>query len=208
MKGNEEHTRPVRHQRPERSGHGLNERLAAISSNGCGARARNLSSRMPSKPAFCGRDHVETDGPSLSIYRHGPKATGGMSPVSAVAILSRYRRRLSSESPRPILGSSGRSLESAFETFEEATRHDDRTELCELTSSKQDRADELVLVRAIRAAAERPNASDVASLLLIAQAVPNNATGLDDVLQAPGLSGRSWLSCARPKDSSGASSIC
>lgn len=184
MNGNEEHDRDVRHHQLERSGDGLNERLAVHFLKRLRREAERLALADAVEAGILRRDPVDMNGQSLTVYRHGPKASEGMAPELAVAILSRHRRRPSSESPRPILGSSGLSFESTFETFEETTRHDDHTELCETAPSKQDRADELVLVRAIRAAAEPPNASDVATLLLIAQAVADGEIGLRDVLQA------------------------
>lgn len=183
MNGNEDHDRSVRQQQPERSGHGLNERLAAHFLKRLRRESEKLALADAVEAGILLWGRVETDGPSPAIYRHGPKASDGMSPELAVAVLARHRRKPSSESSRPVLGSSGLSFESAFETFEETVRHADRAELCEPTSSKRNRAGELVLVRAIRTAAEPPRASDVATLHLIAQAVANNTTDLDDVLR-------------------------
>lgn len=183
MNGNEEHARPVRQQRPEHSGDGLNERLAVHFLKRLRRESEKLALEDAVEAGILRREDVASHGRVLSVYRGNPE-TGGMSLELAVATVSRHRRKPSPESLRPILGPSGLSLESAFETFEETARHADRAELCETIPSKQDRASELVLVRAVRTAAEPPHASDVATLLLIAQAVADDETGLCNVLRA------------------------
>lgn len=183
MNGNEERAHPARHQRTERGSHGPNERLAGHFLKRLRRESEKLALADAVEGGILRRNLVETHGRTLTVYRRGPNASDEMSPELAVAVLARHRRKPSSESSRPVLGSSGLFLESAFETFEETARHADHAELCETPPSKQDRAGELVLMRAIRAAAERPNASDVATLLLIAQAVVDSETGLRDVLR-------------------------
>lgn len=184
MNGNEGHDRPVRQQRSERSGHGLNERLVAHFLKRLRRESEKLALTDAVEADILRRDTVETDGPSLSIYRHGPKAGVGMSLELATATVSRHQRRPSSENPRPILGSPDFAFDTDIETSGMQAGKSPDAALREAGCQELKQVNDLALVRAIRIAAEPPRASDVATLLLIAQAVADDKAGLDNILRA------------------------
>jgi hypothetical protein len=106
-----------------------------------------------------------------------------ISPRQAVAMLSRHRRRLPDETTHPILGSDGFLIDTDTEAGSTPREQSPPTSAAPWSPERL-RRDDLALVKAIRGAAEPPSAADVAAMLLLAQAVPDNATALADVLRA------------------------
>jgi hypothetical protein len=129
------------------------------------------------------QEDVESRGRLLTVYRCHQEAARAISPTQAVAMLSRHRRRLPDETTHPILGSDGLAIDTDTEAGATPGEQPHRTSPAP-SSPEQVRHDDLALVKAIRAAAESPSAADVATMLLLAQAMPDNAAALAEVLRA------------------------
>jgi len=176
MKRRKKRSRHVRPEQHDQAGSSMNERLARhlLDRLRRKAMAQVLSDAIQAE-ILCQED-VESHGRVLSVYRAN-RETGVISPTQAVAKLSRHRRRLPDETPHPILGSD----EFAFDTDTEAgVTPGEQPHLTSAapSSPEQARHDDLALVKAIRATAEPPSAADVAAILLLAQAVPDNGAAL------------------------------
>ena len=119
---------------------------------------------------FLREEYVDSSGRVLQVFHPGealPQATSGK---QAAAMLARRRRRLFHEVPHPVLGSGDVPVE------------EDGPELSATTSAARIRPDHAPpektapatdIMRAVREAAEPPRPSEVACLLLVAQAVSN-----------------------------------
>lgn len=119
---------------------------------------------------FLREEYVDSGGRVLQVFHRGealPQTTSGK---QAAATLARRRRRLFEEVAHPVLGSGDVSVEK------------DEPELPPTTSAARIRRDHAPpentalateIVRAVREAAEPPRPSEVACLLLVAQAVSN-----------------------------------
>lgn len=165
----------------------MNERLASHLLKRLRRRAAALALADAVEAGILRQEDVESHGRVLSVYRRHPEV-GAMSPEQAVAMLSRHRRRLPDETPHPVLGS---QPEYAFD--EDVEPGEARAGRCpdailhEAGHPARERTDDMAMVRAVRAAAEPPRASDVAAMLLLAQAVPDDNAALDTVLRALSL---------------------
>ncbi len=161
----------------------MNERLADHLLDRLRRKAMALALADAVEAGILCQEDVESHGRVVSFY-HGNRETGAMSPAQAVAMLSRHRRRLPDETTHPILGSD----EFAFDTDRERDATPTAGSLEEALGgpipSEQRRHDDRALVKAVRGVAEPPSAADVAAMLLLAQAVPDNAAALADVLRA------------------------
>ncbi|WP_296746985.1 ATP-binding protein [Mesorhizobium sp.] len=160
----------------------MNERLAFHLLKRLRRKAMTLALADAVEAGILRREDVESQGRMLSVYHRNPDAGSRMSPMQAVAILSRHRRRLPNETRHPIRGGSEElTVDADVEPGE--TREGKCSDAREVGSRKRTRDDDLAMVRAIRAAAEPPRASDVAAMLLVAQAVPDSKEGLGKVLR-------------------------
>ncbi|WP_315924199.1 ATP-binding protein [Mesorhizobium sp. SP-1A] len=160
----------------------MNERLARHLLDRLRRKAAALALADAVEAGILCQEDVESHGRVVSVYRRHPDAVRAMSPSQAVAMLSRHRRRLPDETTHPILGSD----EFAFDTEMDTTPTAEAQMAIpgDPLSSEQARCGDLALVKAIRGAAEPPSAADVAVMLLLAQAVPDDEAALADVLQA------------------------
>jgi hypothetical protein len=179
MKRRKKRSRHVQPEHHDQAGSGMNERLADHLLKRLKRKAMALALADAVEAGILCQEDVESHGRAVSVYRRHPDAVRAMSPAQAVATLSRHRRRLPNETPHPILGSDGTDTEAGAMPGEQP-----HLTTPALSSSEQLRRDDLALVEAIRGAAEPPSAADVATMLLLAQAVPDNAAALADVLRA------------------------
>jgi len=182
MKRKKNRNRRVHRQPTDQGSDRMNERLASHLLKRLHRRTRALALADAVEAGILRREDAESQGRMLSVYRRTPEA-GSMSPMQAVAVLSRRRRRLPNETTHAVLGSE----EFTFDTDvgPDAPRAGKRPDavLREVGCPSQLRANDLAMVRAVRAAAEPPLASDVATMLLIAQAVPDGKATLDYILR-------------------------
>lgn len=156
----------------------MNERLARHFLKRLNRKATALALADAVESGILCQEDVESHGRVVSVYRAN-RETGMISARQAVAMLSRHRRRLPDETPHPILGSDGMDTEAGAIPGELP-----HLSSAAASSPEQVRRNDLALVKAIREAAEPPSAADVAAMLLLAQAVPDNAAALADVLRA------------------------
>jgi hypothetical protein len=161
----------------------MNERLARHLLKRLRRKAMALTLADAVEAGILCQEDVESHGRVVSVYR-GNRETGMISPMQAVAMLSRHRRRLPDETTHPILGSDGFLIDTDTERDATPTAGPLRETLDGPIPSELERRCDLALVKAIRGAAEPPSAADVAAMLLLAQAVPDNAAALAEVLRA------------------------
>ncbi|MGB3900874.1 AAA family ATPase [Ollibium composti] len=162
----------------------MNERLARHLLDRLRRKAAALALADAVEAGILCQEDVESHGRVLSVYRRHPEAAGAMLPSQAVAMLSRHRRRLPDETTHPILGSDEFAFDTDRERDATPTAESSKAIPGEFPSSTLARRFDLALVKAIREAAEPPSAADVAAMLLLAQAVPDNGAALADVLRA------------------------
>jgi hypothetical protein len=161
----------------------MNGRLAFHLLKRLHRRAQALALADAVQAGILRQEDVESHGRALSVYRSNPETVGAMSPTRALAVLSRHRRKLSNETPHAVLGSDEFTFEDIEPGETRAGRRSD-AHLREARCPEQERAKELAMVRAIRAAAEPPRASDIATMLLIAQGVPDDDAALRNLLRS------------------------
>jgi hypothetical protein len=161
----------------------MNERLARHLLKRLHRKATVLALADAVEAGILCQEDVESHGRVVSVYRAN-RETGMISPRQAVAMLSRHRRRLPDETMHPMLGSDKFALDTDSETGATPTAGVPRAISGDPLFSEQLRRCDLALVKAIRRAAEPPSAADVAAMLLLAQAVPDNEVALADVLRA------------------------
>jgi hypothetical protein len=113
-------------------------------------------------------EFVDSSGRVLHVFHRGPDLPEAASGPQIAAMLTRQRRRLIGESSHPVLGNGdlliaedGSERSSSASTTRIAIDHASRGGVAPATE----------VVRAVRAVAEPPRASEVACLLLVAQAV-------------------------------------
>jgi hypothetical protein len=182
MKRWKKRSRHVRPRQPDQGGNGMNERLARHLLDRLRRQAMAQVLADAVEAGILCQEDVESHGRVVSVYRAN-RETGMISPTQAVAILSRHRRRLPDETTHPVLGSNGLAIDT--DTKAGATPEEPPHLTSPAPSSpEQVRHDDLALVRAIRGAAEPPSAADVATMLLLAQAMPDNEAALAHVLRA------------------------
>jgi hypothetical protein len=161
----------------------MNERLARHLLKRLNRKATALALADAVEAGILCQEDVESHGRVVTVYRAN-RETGMLSPTQAVAMLSRHRRRLPDETTHPILGSDGFVIDTDTERGATSTTGPLRETLDGPIPSELARRCDLALVKAIRGAAEPPSAADVAAMLLLAQAVPDNEAALAEVLRA------------------------
>jgi hypothetical protein len=161
----------------------MNERLASHLLKRLRRKAMALTLADAVEAGILCQEDVESHGRVVTVYR-GNREAGVISPRQAVAMLSRHRRRLPDETTHPILGSDGFVPDTGVERDATPTAGVPRAIPGGPLSSEQLRRCDLALVKAIRGAAEPPSAADVAAMLLLAQALPDNGAALAEVLRA------------------------
>jgi hypothetical protein len=161
----------------------MNERLASHLLKRLHRKATALALADAVEAGILCQEDVESHGRVVSVYR-GNRETGVISARQAVAMLSRHRRRLPDETKHPILGSDEFAFDTDIERDATPTAGPLRETLGGPIPSKLTRRCDLALVKAIRGATEPPSAADVAVMLLLAQAVPDNEPALAEILRA------------------------
>ncbi|MDN5927337.1 MAG: ATP-binding protein [Hyphomicrobiales bacterium] len=117
---------------------------------------------------FLREECVDNSGRVLQIFHRGAALPDTASGRQVVAMLARQRRRLIGESSHPVLGNGD-----LFIAEDEPSSSASATRTAVEHTSRDAAASATEIVRAVRAAAEPPRASEVACLLLVAQAVTN-----------------------------------
>jgi hypothetical protein len=120
------------------------------------------------------KEYANSCGRALGLFRRGRVVREEVTAEQVAAILRRHRRRLLGEYSNPVLADIGLPVETD-ETQETAARvgdgdPDGKTLEAEI---KPRGVVDARLVRFVRAAAEPPRASDIATMLLIAQSLPD-----------------------------------
>jgi hypothetical protein len=174
------HVRPSKHD--QAAGRGMNERLARHLLKRLRRKAMALALADAVEAGILCQEDVESHGRVVSVYRAN-RETGMISPRQAVAMLSRHRRRLPDETMHPILGSDEFAFDTGVERGATPAAGVPSAIPGGPLSSEQLRHCDLALLKAIRGAAEPPSAADVAAMLLLAQAVPDNGAALADILR-------------------------
>ncbi|MDX8465652.1 ATP-binding protein [Mesorhizobium sp. VK23B] len=183
MKRRKKRKSNVRWQRSGEGGNRMNERLAAHLIMRLRREATALAFSDAVEAGVLRREDVESDGRVLRVYRRDQEAGGAMSASQVAGVLSRHRRWPSTESRRPVPGSPDLPLEPVAQAPETQARDSRSAALHFARSQKPHPTDDLTIVRALRAAAEPPRASDVATVLLLAQSVRDDQPALASVLQ-------------------------
>lgn len=129
-------------------------------------------------------EHANSCGRVLGIFRRGAATPRGMSSTQITTLLKRHRRKLLGEYLHPVLGDGDLPVEEN-KTHETETNIDgsDRGSRTISPDSEADGFPRDELLHAVRAAAEPPRASEVATMLLIAQSLPNGERSHHDVLE-------------------------
>jgi hypothetical protein len=182
MKRRKKRSRHVQPAQPTPESSGMNERLARHLLKRLNRKATAQALADAVEAGILCQEDVESHGRVVSVYRAN-RETGLISPTRAVAMLSRHRRRLPDETPHPILGSDGFAFDTDTDAGAAPGEQPHQTSAAP-SSPEQVRHDDLALLKAIREAGEPPSAADVAAMLLLAQAVPDNEAALADVLRA------------------------
>jgi hypothetical protein len=182
MKRRKKRNRNVRSGQHDQAGNSMNERLARHLLKRLRRKATALALADAVEAGILCQEDVESHGRVVSVYRAN-RETGMISPRQAVSMLSRHRRRLPDETTHPILGSDGFVIDTDTEAGSTPGEQSPSTSPAPWSPERL-RGDDLALVEAIRGAAEPPSAADVAAMLLLAQAVPDNAAALAEVLRA------------------------
>ena len=161
----------------------MNERLAVYLLKRLRREARALALSDAVDAGILQRESVESHGAALTVYRCCSEAMAGIASEQVVSILSRRRRTFPAEAPRPVLGSPDLPLDQGHDSCAAPVHESDNAAPREATRPAHVRAGDVEMVRAIRAAAEPPRASDVATVLLLAQAIQGGDAALASVLQ-------------------------
>jgi hypothetical protein len=158
---------------------------------------REAMARAVEEAAECGilrQSLIESHGRVLSVYHRGTAVPDGTSTERIMSMLSRHRRRLSMETLHPIL--EGTELAVDFPEDDEGGSVADGRDAAaqgggDASASQDDgppdsrhRTFAPELVHAVRSAARPPKASEIATLLLLAEAVPDEAGARDRILRA------------------------
>lgn len=115
-------------------------------------------------------EFVDSGGRVLQAFHRGEALPDTASGKQAAAMLARRRRKLVDETSHPALGNGDLVVEDDEPQPSPSTS---TTRTAVLHASRDGAAPATEIVRAVRAAAEPPRASEVACLLLVAQAVTN-----------------------------------
>ena len=136
---------------------------------------------------------IESHGRVLSVYHRGTAVRDGITPERIASMLSRHRRRLPMETLHPVLG--GTEFEVDFPEDDEGGPVADGREAAreggDASASQGDGPParehctfEPELVHAVRSATRPPKASEIATMLLLAEAVPDDTGAHDRILRA------------------------
>lgn len=150
---------------------GLNDRLARHFVRRLRREAERTAVKEAVAAGFLREEYVDSGGRVLQVFHRGEELPAAASGQQVAAMLARRRRRLLEEVAHPVLGSGDVPVE------------EDEAELPPTSSaagigdngsqSPDGLAPATEIVRAVRVAAEPPWPSEVACLLLVAQAVGN-----------------------------------
>lgn len=119
---------------------------------------------------FLREEFVDSSGRVLQVFHRGDALPEAASGSQVAAMLTRQRRRLDGESSHPVLGNGDLFID---ENRAEPSPSASATRTAVDHASRDRTAPATEIVRAVRDAAEPPKASEVACLLLVAQAVGN-----------------------------------
>jgi len=130
---------------------------------------------------FLREEYVDSGGRVLQVFHHGEELPQAASGQQVAAMLARRRRRLLEETRHPVLGNGDLLVEDdGLEQPSVAIA----ARIGASPASPEGIAPAREIVRAVREAAEPPKASEVACLLLLAQAVTNAEHAEREVLEA------------------------
>ncbi len=149
---------------------GLNDRLARHFVRRLRREAERNAVREAVAAGFLREEYVDSGGRVLQVFHRGEELPAAASAQQAAAMLARRRRRLLEEVTHPVLGSGDPFVEedeAELPPISSAARFGDDS------SSPDGLAPATDIVRAVREAAEPPWPSEVACLLLVAQALSN-----------------------------------
>jgi len=159
---------------------GLNDRLARHFVRRLRREAERNAMGEAVAARFLREEYVDSGGRVLQVFHRREALPQAASGQQAAAMLARRRRRLVEETTHPVLGSRSESVK------------ENEPELPPTTSAARIRRDHAPpdeaapateIVRAVREAAEPPRPSEVACLLLVAQALTNAERKVLDILR-------------------------
>lgn len=156
---------------------GMSDRLAQHLLRRLRREAERRAVGMAVDPGFLREEFVDSGGRVLQVFHRGAALPEAASGRQVVAMLARRRSRLLEESIRPVLANGGLQAEAGAAR---SPMDGARTGPDPVPDGITPAAD---IVRAVRAAAEPPKASEVATLLLVAQAVADEAHAVGRVLE-------------------------
>jgi hypothetical protein len=149
---------------------GMNDRLARHFVRRLRGEAERHAVGVAVEAGFLREEFVDSGGRVLQVFHRGPALPEAASGPQVAAMLTRRRRRLDDENPHPVLGNGDLPVE------EDESGPQPAASIARIGASSpppDGAASATEIVRAVREAAEPPRASEVAALLLIAQAVTN-----------------------------------
>jgi hypothetical protein len=149
---------------------GLNDHLARHFVRRLRREAERRAVGLAVEAGILREEYVDSGGRVLQVFHRGEALPEAASGPQAAAMLTRQRRRLVGESGHPVLDNSDPFID---EGGSEPPSSTSATRVADDHASRHGAAPATEIVRAVRAAAEPPRASEVACLLLIAQAVTN-----------------------------------
>ena len=147
---------------------GMNDRLARHFMRRLRREAERHAVGVAVEAGFLREEYVDSGGRVLQVFYRGPALPEAASGPQAAAMLTRRRRRLIEESPHPVLGDGDLPVE---EDEPQPSPSASAARVGAGRPSPEGIVPATEIVRAVREAAEPPKASEVATLLLVAQAV-------------------------------------
>ncbi len=154
---------------PSQDTPGLNDRLARHFVRRLRREAERNAVREAVAAGFLREEYVDSGGRVLQIFHRGEELPATASGQQVAAMLARRRRRLLEETLHPVLGNGDAPVEKG----EPEPREISTVRIGDGSPSPDSLAPATEIVRAVREAAEPPWPSEVACLLLVAQAVGN-----------------------------------
>ena len=147
---------------------GLNDRLARHFVRRLRREAERNAVGEAVAAGFLREEYVDSGGRVLQVFHRGEALPQAASGKQVAAMLARRRRRLFEEVTHPVLGSGDQLVE---EPGSEPLSVASAARIGDGSPSPDGHASGAEIVRAVREAAEPPRPSEVACLLLVAQAV-------------------------------------
>jgi len=147
---------------------GLNDRLARHFVRRLRREAERNAVGEAVAAGFLREEYVDSGGRVLQVFHRGEALPQAASGKQVAAMLARRRRRLFEEVTHPVLGSGDQLVE---EPGSEPLSVASAARIGDGSPSPDGHASGTEIVRAVREAAEPPRPSEVACLLLVAQAV-------------------------------------